>query len=76
MITAQTIRLLSNLGTASIQEFAGRAGRRLNLVDSQFIGLTNGEQFCYWVKHTDENVKSNKVFLWEDPETAKICVDF
>lgn len=77
MISAETVRLLGNLSVSSISAFAlqNKIKNADKFVGSEFLGITNGGEFCYSVKCEDGNTTvTKKVFLSEDPVTFKILV--
>ena len=77
MISAETVRLLGNLSVSSIGAFAlqNKIKNAEKFVSSEFLGITNGGEFCYSVKCEDGNTTvTKKVFLSQDPVTYKILV--
>ena len=77
MISAETVRLIGNLSLSSISAFAlqNKIKNAEKFVSSEFLGITNGGEFCYSVKCEDGNTTvTKKVFLSEDPVTFKILV--
>ena len=77
MISAETVRLLGNLSVSSIGAFAlqNKIKNAEKFVSSEFLGITNGGEFCYSVKCEDGNTTvTKKVFLSQDPVTYKILI--
>ena len=78
MISAETVRLLGNLSVSSIGAFAlqNKIKNAEKFVNSEFLGITNGGEFCYSVKCEDGNTTvTKKVFLSQDPVTLKILIN-
>ena len=78
MISAETVRLLGNLSVSSIGSFAlqNKIKNAEKFVSSEFLGITNGGEFCYSVKCEDGNTTvTKKVFLSQDPMTFKVLVN-
>jgi hypothetical protein len=71
MITAEKLKTLTTLTNTTLGLIAPRPGTRY--VSSQFLGMTNGNQFCYSVTDSDGTV--SKVFLNYDPAANKLTVD-
>lgn len=66
MITAEKIRRLAHLDTASLEAAIQRNYPRDRFVSSRFLGITNGGQFCYEVLYFDNIEGKNlptKVFI-------------
>jgi hypothetical protein len=76
MITADTLKILTTFTHHALQMALGKKCKD-TLTGSKFLGLTNGNQFCYTVTY---NVKggsdSTKVFLNYDPAEGKITADY
>ena len=78
MISAETVRLLGNLSVSSIGAFAlqNKIKNAEKFVSSEFLGITNGGEFCYSVKCEDGiTTVTKKIFLSQDPVTYKILVN-
>jgi hypothetical protein len=71
MITADKLKTLTTFTNTTLGLIAPRPGVRY--VSSQFLGITNGGEFCYSV--TDHEGDVNKVFLRYDPAANKVSVD-
>lgn len=70
MITAETLRQCAWLSSAHIEKLLNKSFPHDKVVQSNFIGITNGGQFCYDISFPDEDTKSGlgrgKVFVWQD----------
>ena len=76
MITAETLKTLTTFTTEALHRALGKAGRDYVFTGSKFLGLTNGNQFCYHVVHTVKGGSdSAKVFLTYDPAAGKVSAD-
>ena len=71
MITADKLKTLTTLTNITMGMLAPRPGARY--VDTKFLGMTNGLQFCYSV--TDSEGTVGKVFLSYDAAADKLTVD-
>jgi hypothetical protein len=60
MITADKLKLLTNMPAAMLEQTLPAKGRP-KLAKARFLGITNGGQFCYSVVDTDGG--EGKVFL-------------
>jgi hypothetical protein len=69
MITANKLALLCNMPT-SMLEMALPKKDRAALLSAEFLGLTNGSEFCYSVSMVDGEV--GKVFLRYDPTLDQV----
>jgi hypothetical protein len=66
MITAETIQKLSNLSTRGLDQALSNAGYRdvERVMDREFLGITNGGEFCYKFTYRDEESWSyGKLFV-------------
>lgn len=76
MITADKLTLLTNMPTAMLVTALGKKGKDYNFTSSKFLGLTNGNQFCYMgVFHVEGGTDSTKIFLTYDPTANKVIAD-
>lgn len=76
MITADKLALLINMPTHMLVTALGKKGKDYNITSSKFLGLTNGNQFCYFVVHAVKGgTDSAKVFLTYDPAANKVIAD-
>jgi hypothetical protein len=76
MITAETLKTLTTFTTEALHRALGKAGKDYAFTGSKFLGLTNGNQFCYHVVHEVKGGSdSAKVFLTYDPALGKVSAD-
>jgi hypothetical protein len=76
MITAETLKTLTTFTTEALHRALGKAARDYTFTGSKFLGLTNGNQFCYHVVHEVKGGSdSAKVFLTYDPALGKVSAD-
>ena len=67
MITADTLRQCAYLNTLSLEKLLREGYPEDLLISSEFVGITNGGQFCYSVLFpTEDGVEKGKVFVWTD----------
>ena len=73
MITTDKLKTLSTFTTEALHRAVGKAGKDYTFTGSKFLGLTNGNQFCYHVVHTVKGGSdSAKVFLSYDPAEGRV----
>ena len=73
MITAETLKTLSTFTTEALHRAVGKAAKDYTFTGSKFLGLTNGNQFCYHVVHTVKGGSdSATVFLSYDPAEGRV----
>ena len=76
MITADKLALLTNMPTVMLKQALGKKADDYNITSSKFLGLTNGNQFCYYVVHAVKGgTDSAKVFLTYDPTVDQVIAD-
>ena len=76
MITAETLKTLTSFTTEALHRALGKAGKDYTFTGSKFLGLTNGNQFCYYVVHQVKGgTDSAKVFLTYDPSAGRVTAD-
>lgn len=76
MITAEQLKTLSTFTVDALQRALGNKGKGYELTGSKFLGLTNGNQFCYFVTHKVRGGSdSTKVFLTFDPTEGRVIAD-
>ena len=78
MITADKIALLTNMPavmlTMGIQETGYKKDK---FTKAKFLGLTNGNQFCYSATYIEDNKEQQcKVFVTYDSTRDSITVDY
>jgi hypothetical protein len=78
MITADKLRLLTNMPAAMLSMGIQQAGHKKDsFTKAQFLGLTNGNQFCYSATYIEDNKEQTcKVFLTYDPAADSVTVDY
>jgi len=67
MISADTIRRCANLDSTALERIIRKSYREDRVTKSEFLGITNGEQFCYSIVYPRYNgiAATAKVFVWE-----------
>lgn len=79
MISVDTITKLAFLNTLTLEEALRKNYPKDKIVQSNFVGITNGGQFCYGISYPDENSKSGlsrtKVFVTLDTD-GKLTADY
>lgn len=69
MVTAEQIDVMRHLTTLDLEELIQRAGYLQDrFTDSNFVGITNGRQFCYRVSFRDD--------ICDLEDQAKVFVDW
>ena len=75
MITAEKLKILTELGPKGLTVFLERSGyKNVCVKNAEFVGITNGGQFAYKVIHAEDE-KLGKVFITYDHTTDKITAD-
>lgn len=78
MITADTLKTLTSFTAPALQRALGKKATGYEFVGATFLGLTNGNQFCYSVVFRSkdfEGTDSTKVFLTYDSTDGKVEAD-
>ena len=76
MITADVLKTLTSFTSEALHRALGKAGKDYEFTASKFLGLTNGNQFCYHVVHKVKGgTDSAKVFLTYDPTAGRVTAD-
>ena len=76
MITSSKLSLLTNMPTFMLQTALGKAAKGREFSASEFLGITNGGQFCYSAIYSQEDQPvACKVFLTYDPAADKVIAD-
>ena len=77
MITADTLKTLTTFTHHALQTALGKKARGYEFTGAKFLGITNGNQFCYSVvyKIDAKERDSTKVFLTYDPTEGKVIAD-
>jgi hypothetical protein len=68
MITAERIRQLSALPTKTLERLIREEYPEDQIIGSEFLGITNGHQFCYSVTYPDPD--------YPEPQRTKVFVDY
>lgn len=78
MILAEDLKTLSTFTAPALSRAIQLAGYRGDtFTRAEFLGLTNGNQFCYkavYVEHGEEC--TTKVFLTYDPAEGRVSADY
>lgn len=77
MITADKLKLLTSLTPTGVTAFLNSSGYKKDKVtECQFLGLTNGNQFCYKIDYDNFGTKEyRKAFLTYDPVADRVTAD-
>ena len=77
MITAEKLKLLTTLTPTGLTQFLKSSGYKKDTVtECQFLGLTNGNQFCYKIDYDNFGVKEyRKAFLTYNPTEDRVIAD-
>ena len=70
MITADKLQLLINMPSAMLEQALGKKAKGAKFRERKFLGITNGQEFCYLV--TDTEGTASKVFLKYDPTADRV----
>lgn len=81
MITADTLKTLTTFSKHALARALADSGYTgASFESAEFVGLTNGNQFCYKVTYWDDagtgEVETGKVFLTYDPAVGKVTADY
>jgi hypothetical protein len=80
VITAERLQTLISFTPVALARGLEIQGHRAQEFDSaEFVGITNGGQFCYRVTYYDEDLAENthgKVFLTYDSAMGSVRVDY
>ena len=78
MITADTLKTLTTFTAPSLSRAINLAGYRDDsFTSAEFVGMTNGLQFCYRCTYVEDNaIRNTKVFLDYDPTAGSITADY
>ena len=81
MILAETLKDLMNFTTRDLEKILDTSGYSMCAFEgSKFVGMTNGNQFCYLVSYYDEagtgEQETAKVFVSLDQATGVLTADF
>jgi len=76
MISAEKIRKLAYLQTAALERAVRKNYPKDSFINSKFLGVTNGGQFCYEVLYFDVDEEDNirtKLFVELDESEEPIA---
>lgn len=78
MIKAEKLQTLINMSPGALTEAIRKAGYKEDKFEiSQFLGITNGGDFCYKVEYLEEGeFQETKVFVRYDAANDRISVDY
>lgn len=81
MLTADKIKVLTSLDKSSLARILDSSGYSMcSFKSTEFLGITNGGQFCYKVVYFDDagsgKNEIGKVFVSFDHENEKVTADF
>lgn len=81
MITAEKLALLTGMPTEMLTKGIQETGyKKDKFYTSKFLGMTNGNQFCYSAtyknEHNNNELSSCKVFVTYDPARDRVIVDY
>jgi hypothetical protein len=78
MITATQLKMLSTRTATELTHMIQDSGYKIDsFTGADFVGMTNGHQFCYKVAYPFEDGHATaKVFITFDPTTGKAIADY
>lgn len=73
MITAKNIRYMIDVPLEHLKAMAVADKLKLNITEAEFLGMTNGGEFCYRVVHWAEGASASaKMFLKYNPTADRV----
>jgi len=70
MLAANLVWRCSCIDTITLESLLRKAYPKDSVLRSEFLGITNGNQFCYKIVYPDQDAKNGmavtKVFVWQD----------
>ena len=73
MITAKNVRYMIDIPLEHMQAIASNNKiKGLNMTGVEFLGMTNGSEFCYLIGQEDDGVVGTKMFLRYDPTADRV----
>lgn len=73
MITAKNIRYMIDVPLEHLKAIALNSRLKLDITAAEFLGMTNGGEFCYRVSHwADGATDVNKMFLKYNPAADRV----
>lgn len=81
MILADTLKTLTTFTKGALARTLADSGYTgASFESAEFLGITNGGQFCYKVTYFDDagtgEVETGKVFLTYDPVAGRVTADY
>lgn len=81
MITADTLKTLTSFTPVALARGLAQSGYTgVSFQSAEFLGITNGGQFCYKVTYFDDSgtgeMETGKVFLTFDHAVGGVTVDY
>jgi hypothetical protein len=79
MIVADMLKTLTTFTAPALTRAIRDAGyKNDSFLSAEFVGITNGGQFCYGVSYEDEDegLQTTKVFLTYDPTAGRVSIDY
>jgi hypothetical protein len=78
MITADTLHTLTSFTAPALTRAINDTGYKGDVfLSAEFLGLTNGNQFCYKVSYEEHGeLVKGKVFLNYNPESGRVTADY
>ncbi len=78
MITAAKLRELISYSPSALTRIVQASGYKKDTVNqAQFLGMTNGGDFCYSVDYDDfGTVATTKLFVKYNPATGSVTADY
>ncbi len=80
MITAEKLQVLTGFTAVALAKCLDTCGYTMQAFKAaEFLGITNGGQFCYKVEYHDEDGRGRtwgKVFLTYNPAEDRVTADF
>jgi hypothetical protein len=79
MITVDQLRKCAYLSATQIESLIRKNYPKDTVIQSDFVGISNGNQFCYKISYPDEQSKNGlsycKVFVYIDSD-GNIIADY
>lgn len=76
MITAEQIRKMAHLDNSILTDLLDSKFTE-QVLNSEFVGVTNGGQFCYDVtSKTKWGIQHTKVFVWQEDDGRVVAHSF
>lgn len=78
MITAQTLKTLTSFTAPALTRAINDTGYKGDtFLSAEFLGLTNGNQFCYKVTYKEHGeMATGKVFLTYNPTHGTVIAEY